>query len=169
MELTREKLIVIIAGAAVIIAGGLYLFLYQPVIKEIKVLSLESRNTEAQISYIRRMITESEKRKIEKEIVNEETASLGIDELVRQGKARGISFVSITPKKIEKSETGQYKILPIGIEIKAGYKDLGAFLGALDELKKSLVIVKSFEIIAVKDEIDKLRARIVLSMYLASE
>lgn len=103
----------------------------------------------------------------EKKFSPRQKASLVIDELTRKGRKQGISFLSLATQDIKKE--GSYLILPIEIEMEGGYKELGVFLGSLDDLKKALFTVESFTLRAYKGRPEILRCRLILSAYLGVE
>jgi len=102
-------------------------------------------------------------------LMTEKDTSLAMDELTGHGKSMGIEFVAITPREIMEKEGSPYKIFPVEIDIKGSYKQFLAFLGTLDELKKSLVTVESFDMHPDKDDKPKLRAGIVINVYLSGK
>ena len=103
----------------------------------------------------------------ERRILITKDASHAIREVTDHGRLNGINFISISPKKVRKEKGSRYKILPIEMEIKSTYEQMGIFLGLLDELEKTLVTVKSFNIIPGKKGPSKLTADLVIYVYLS--
>ncbi len=165
MELTKERLIIIICSVVVILVLGLYLFLYSPLISKLKSADLECKTIEADVFQARDRITSSGIGDTKKGLIIEEDVSFAIDELTKQGKLKSINFISMTSKNIEKGEP-QYKILPIEMEIESTYEELGTFLCSLEELKKSLVTVRSFNITSNEKDPTRLETKLVVNMYL---
>jgi len=66
--------------------------------------------------------------------------------LTKHGTKLGIDFITISPKEVKESEDPRFKILPVEMRVRSSYKQLGSFLGSLDELKKGLIKVDSFDI-----------------------
>jgi Tfp pilus assembly protein PilO len=168
MEFTRERFRIIIVGTLAIIALGLYLFLYGPLISKLRKAHLECSRIETEILHARESIANLDKMDIKKSLVPEDNSSVSIDEFTRQGKSKGINFISITAKRIEESGDSRYKILPVDMEIESSYEDLGVFLGLVDELEKSLVTVKNFNIVPDKEKTSRINARLVVDMYLSA-
>jgi len=169
MELTRERLTALIFIAIAIVAIGLYAFLYRPLIGKLRAGSLECREVETERRHAQEEIESLEAIEVKKVLITEEEVSLAIDELTRVGKSKGIDFVSIRPDKIEKADDAQCKILPVHMEIKSTYEELGAFLGSVDRLRKSLVAVKGFNISFDKEKMEKLNTKLVINMYLLGQ
>jgi len=165
IELTQEQLIIAVAVMVGAIVLGLYLFLYSPLINKLKLAHLESKAIETDVFQARDEIPSLRIRDTKKGLITEEGVSLAIDELTKQGKSKGVNFISMTPKKIEKGEP-QYKILPIEMDIESTYEELGAFLGSLEELKKSLVTVRSFNIASINQKSVELKTKLVVNMHL---
>ena len=140
MELTKERLIIIIAVAVVIVILGVYLVLYRPLSNKIRTARLECNSIEAEVLQARNQIVPLKQEVTKKGLIIEEDISLAIDELTKLGKSKGLNFNSITPKEIRKSEHPQCNILPIVMDIESTYKDLGIFLGSLEGLQNSLML-----------------------------
>ena len=169
MELTRKRLIGIIAGAAAIIVLGLYLFLYRPLIARLMTARLNCKTAEAEVLQVRAVVASLKTADIKKGLITEKDISIAIDELTSQGKSKRINFTSITPKKIEKAKDPRYKILPVEMGMESTYKDLGIFLGSLDELEESLVEVRHFKITPHKEDPEKLKTKLVVDIYLSGQ
>ena len=167
MELTKERLAAIIIAGALIIILGLYLVLYRPLTRKLNQEYRKYKTIEVALHETHQTIINLKKARLKKSFITEEGISLAINELTKEGRLKGIDFISITPQKIEELKSlPLYKILPIEMEIKSSYNDLGIFLGSLDYLQKSLIVVKSFEIIANKKDLRELQTKLVLNMYL---
>lgn len=169
MELTKERLVIVISSAVGITAVGLYLFLYQPLINKCRVIGADCKDIEARLLEARKAISSLRQDTAKRTLISEEGISLAIDELTKEGRSKGINFISITPERIEKSEDRHYKVLPIEMEIESTYKDLGIFLGSVDDLEKSLITVRSFSIAPYKEDPKRLRTKLVINMYLSAE
>lgn len=170
MELTRERLTIIIAGATLVVLFGLYLFLYRPLISKCRQAGLECRGIEREVLLAREAITSFLNQNIsEKHLISEEDVSLAIDELTKQGRSKGINFVSITPEQIKKAENYPCKVLPIEMKTESTYKELGIFLGSLDDLEKSLITVRNFSLTSDKKDPSKVETKLVINMYLSAQ
>lgn len=146
MELTRQRLIMIITGATTIIIIGLYLFLYRPLISKLRVAHQKCKTIETKLLQARSEVTSLKTSETRKGLLPEEDISLAIDELTKQGKLEGLNFISMTPEETKESEVFPFKILPIKTEIESTYKGIGRFLGSLKGLEKSLVVIRDFKI-----------------------
>lgn len=167
IEITKERLIAIIAVTTAMIVWGLYFFLYGPLAGKLRIAAAECAVIEADLAQARNNIAILKTRDVKKGIINEEDISLAIDELTRQSKLGNINLISMTPGEIEESKDFSYKILPIEIEIKSIYSNLGVFLGSLRELKKSLVTVRNFNITLDRKGPEELKSRLLVDMYIA--
>ena len=92
-------------------------------------------------------IEEEEKRM---RIVNANEISSVIDEITRLGVERNIDFVSIEassqPSKNKRAKKQERPTMPIDIQLKSGFKDMGHFLGALRNLKQASIYISAFKI-----------------------
>jgi len=170
MELTKERLIIVISAGLAIIALGLYLFLYSPLINKLRKAHSECKRLETEVLQAREA-TDSLRIKTPKgKLITEEDVSWAIDELTKKGKLARVNFISITPKQTEKpQQTLFYKILPIEIEMESTYDDLGIFLGSLDELENCVVTVRNFNITSTEEGAKKLKTKLMLNLYLSGQ
>ncbi len=166
MELTKERVVLIIWGAVAVACLGLYLFLYHPLLVKLRLKYAECRLAEEEILTARNNVSILKTNQAGKKFVVLGEVSIAMDELTKKGKSKGINFISITPQPVEKV-SGVYKILPIEMETESTYEALGSFLGCLDELAKSLVTVRSFEVTAEEKDDSKLKMKLMVNMYLA--
>ena len=168
IEFPKERWVLLIAGLAAVGTLALYLFLYRPLLRELNVQASACRELEANLAHARQLAARLKTGGEERSFTKEEEVSLAIDELTRQGKLKGINFISITPKSMEKSKDGRFQILPIEVETESSYETLGRFLGSLEDLKTSLVTVASFNVTAEGEDPSRLRAKLTLHMCVAS-
>ena len=157
------------AGAFILLAiAGAYFFLYNPLVKALNIKSSECRSIEGLLFEMRDTIgligggTEG------RVLLAEKDASLAIDELTKHGKSMGINFVSIVSREITKSPDSQYKILPVEMTVEGTDQQFSQFIGLLDELKKSVITVESFDVLPEKENSSKLKAIIVIDMYFSA-
>jgi len=170
MELTKERLIIVISAGLVIITLGLYLSLYSPLINKLRKAHLECRRLETEVLWVREAIESLRLKAPKGKLITEEDVSRAIDELTKKGRSEGINFISITPKQTEEPKQPlPYKILPIELEIESKYEDLGIFLGSLDELENCVVTVRNFNITPTEEGALKLKTRLVINMYLSGK
>ncbi len=166
IELTKQRLVIIVSVAVTIALLGTYLILFRPLINKLKLLHLECRGLETSVLQARDAISSLKLKELKKELVSETDVSLAIEELTKEGKVKGINFISLTPKQIERQQES-YKMLPIEMELEASYVMLGDFLGKLDDLNRSLVRIRKFNIVLNKLNPKMLTVRLSLDMYLS--
>jgi len=166
MELTKERLIIVIVGGIAIVAIGVYLFLYHPIIYKLKASHQDCRAIETETSQAREAIANLDSVSIKKALMTEGDVSIAIDELTAKGRLKGIDFVSMVPDQVEQSQGVECKKLPIEIEIESTYEELGVFLGSLDEMEKSIVTVRNLIVTPDKKKSATLNTKLVLDMYL---
>lgn len=168
IELTQERLIIVIASAIAVIILLIYFIFYAPLVKKLKVSYRECKSCETEVFATRNIIESVSKTQEGKTLITEDDISLAIDELTRHGKSMGINFISIKPKEIIGKIESKYKVLPIEIEIESKDEQFSEFLGSLDELRKSLIRIKSFDLTPNKEDRTRLNAKIIVDMYLSS-
>lgn len=168
IELTQERLIIAIASAIAVIILLIYFTFYAPLIKKLKVSYRECKSCETEVFRVRNIIESVSKTGNGKTLITEDDVSLAIDELTRHGKSIGVNFISIKPKEIMDEKGSKYKLLPIEMEIESKDEQFSEFLGSLDELKKSLIKIKSFDLIPNKEDRTRINARVTVDMHLSS-
>ncbi|HLD49593.1 MAG TPA: type 4a pilus biogenesis protein PilO [bacterium] len=166
LELKSRKPALWIAGVSAGAGILVCLFLYPPLVRDLGRLSEECRRAEARAVEARPLIKAFKTAALLPGFIREEEISETIRELTSQGKSRDIRFIGITPQAVTKPQDSGYPVVPIEIDAESGYQDLGLFLGALEELKKSLVTVKDFHIVPDRDAPAKLRTKLTLWIYL---
>ncbi len=166
MELTKSRLFIIIGGAITIILLGVFSLLYAPLIRDLREKNLECKMCETDLFDARNLIESVKTTEVKGTLIAEEEIPFTIEELTRQGRLTGINFISVTPKEIEKPKDSQYRILPIEVRIESSYKKLGLFLGSLGKLEKSLVTIRSFNAVTLKENPSMLKTKLVVNMHL---
>jgi Tfp pilus assembly protein PilO len=173
----------------VAIGGGLLLFivlsllLLAPMRKSIAVKKDEWKKMDTRLIENRTKLASSlktDKSAIEAELdalrrrlPSQSSTSAVLDELTRQGKGLNIEFVSIMPQE-EKAIISQqgklkYKILPIEINMKAGYRNLGEYLGVVERLDSNFATVGEFQVRKDPKAPPKLNVRLVVYTYILED
>lgn len=169
IKLTQKSLILVVAAAVAVAMLLMYFIFYAPLIKKLKVSYREYKLCETEVLDARNIIETVGKAQEGKCLITEGGVSLAIDELTKYGKSMGINFISIKPREIMADKGAQYKMLPIEMEIEADNEQFFEFLGSLDEVKNSLIRVRSFNLMPDKDDRAKLDAKITVDVCLSSE
>lgn len=167
MPITRQRAAILIGCVLVFLAGWVYALVYRPLLSQLKIQGASCREIENAVLQARSEVTFSKKEGKKIGFIGETEVSLAMEELTRQGKLRGINFISITPRDMVTSEEGGYQILPIEMETESGYESLGLFLGSLDELERGLVTVRGFHVRPVEGKPSRLEADLVVNLYVA--
>lgn len=146
VELTKDKMI---AAVAVIVCALLlivYVIFYSPLIAKISQAASRCRTLETDVADVRYIINTAGEDGKERILASEDRVAEAISELTDKGSKEGVNFVFINPKDVEVLPDLKYKVLPIRMRLESSYKQLGTFLGSLDEFEKGLLRVRSFVI-----------------------
>lgn len=165
MEMTKNRTLAASAAIACVALAALYLFIYQPLLKKIRVKAAECHLLEPQVLQARKNVSILAIKGREKNFIGPEEIASAIEELTQRGRAKGVTFLSFTPRQIEKKGAG-YQVLPIDMEIESQYRDIGNFIGGLDTLDKCLATVRNFYITPLSDKTDKVKTRLTVNLYL---
>jgi len=161
--------IVIVVAICMLLAYGIF---FMPRLKELRVKYLECKTCESQILDVRNQIqavANLDKERSRRMLISEKEAAEGIDDFTAHGKTMGVKFISIKPSDVIVPKDMPYKILPIEMEIEAEDDQFVKFMGSIDELKKAIVTVKSFDIIPDEENNKILKVDMVIEVYLSLE
>lgn len=167
IELTKKRLFIAVFAIAAVTALSIYIIFYAPLLKKLGAKYLECRSCENQVINAHSIIDSSGKVYGDRILMTEKDISAAIEELTKHGKAMDINFISIKPGDVMLDAGSQYKILPVEIRIEAKDERFSNFIGLLDEMKKSLIKVKSFDVSPNQEDQSKLRATLVVNFYLS--
>ena len=164
-----NQAIAVIAAIAISISlvWGIFFF---PRMKELRAKYLECGLRESRCVDARNLIqavSMLDKESGTRILISEREAASGIDEFTKHSKTLGINFLSMKPGNVITPEGMPYKILPIEMEIEGTGEQFVKFAGSIDELKKAIVTVKSFDITPNKDDDKRLKVDMVIDMYLS--
>lgn len=170
MKFIRTNQAIVIIVAVAIIVSLAYSILFFPRMKELRAKYMECKLYESQLADARKLIEAVSK--LDKEsgtrmLISEKEAAAGIDEFTKHSKSIGVNFLSMKPGNVIMPKDMPYKILPIEMDIEATGEQFVKFVGTIDELKKAIVTVKSFDITPNKDDNRKLKVDMVIDMYLS--
>lgn len=176
----------------VAIAGGLILFvalfllLLAPARKSIAAKKEEWRRLEALLienrskidasARIDKSAIESELEDFRRKLPSKSSASAILDELTKRGKELNIEFISIAPQEENMISPPEgpagalkYKILPIEISMRAGYRSLGEYLGIIENLGSGFATVGAFQVRKDRKAPPKLDVRLVVYTYILED
>ena len=171
-KIIKENQAAVLSLSAVLIIIFAYLVVFAPIANKLRFKYMECCSYESRVAGARSIIEMG--RKIDKEygsrvLISEDQAAAGIEELTRYGKSLGINFISIKPQKIKTEDRTRYSILPLELLLEANGEEFVAFVGSIDELKKTIVTVKSFNITPDKMDRKKLKIDMVINIYLSRQ
>jgi Tfp pilus assembly protein PilO len=122
-----------------------------------------------EINDMRNLMDAVKKFELRNPLANEETVSVAIGELTQRGMEAGVEFSSINSGDVRVEKALNCKCLPLAIKLESDVKAISAFMGVLDNLEKSLVKVKSFNIRRKGDDPSRLETDLSVDMYFSGE
>lgn len=160
----NKRTMVIMAGIAACMAL-MVVFLYLPLSRSIRKAGLEWRGLNQLLSSAGAHLSVFQGTSAGKRLIREEGISSVIDRIAQEGRNNLLDFKSISQDNI--NDAGQnHRILPVVIKMEGEYKQLGVFLGALENIKDSLVSVEEFSITGDERILPKVSVSIVLNIHL---
>ncbi|MFH1771501.1 MAG: type 4a pilus biogenesis protein PilO [Candidatus Omnitrophota bacterium] len=166
MKLNKNQFLIISFVVLMFFSGLFYFILYLPLSKEIDKAGLEKNALNAEVMKTRSNLASLKGEPLRKDFLCQANIPSVLDELTRLGKTHEIRITSMVPKNLEKA-LPFCSVFPLEIGIEASYGKLAIFLGSLDELKQSLVVVESFNINSSENSPGILRGNLKLKVYLA--
>ena len=160
----NNRLIIIL-----VILGGAALFLLiftGPLWGRIRSITNELEMTEEQSAIARKDVESALKLQFQGRLLSRAEISQAMDEITKTGRAFDINFLSISPREIEDIEGSVSQRLPVAVETESEYKDFGLFLGALANLKESIVTIRNFDIERDEAILPRIRSKVVMDIYL---
>ncbi|GEM_PF-4819536 len=171
MRVLGKRTILTAGGVLLAAVVGLYVVFYAPLAGKLHQAALRCVALEKEAVVVRSAAvslkgsggTSSGGRRL----LSENEISSAIDELTKAGKAHRVRFSSLTPRDASTDTGSGYRTLPVEIEAESGYKELGIFLGDLENLPKGLVTVESFDLTPDSRNPSIFKTRLSLDLYLA--
>lgn len=158
----RLIIILVILGAAVlslaVFAGPLW--------GRIRLISNELAIIEEQSAIARKDVESALKLQFQGRLLSRAEISMAMDEITKTGRAFDINFLSISPREIEDIEGSVCQRMPVALETESEYKDFGLFLGALADLKESVVTIRNFDMQRDEAILPRVQAKMVIDIYL---
>ena len=166
-ELNKDQLMIAALATAGLCLAVLFFIFYIPVMKTLAVKDAECKRIETEAREARVLIAHTGKIYGDRILINEDEVGRAMDELAKHGKLMGVNFVSMKPGEIKETLGAKYKEMSIAMSIESNDKQLADFIGSLDELKKGIVKIKSFEIAPKASDGALLESKLVIDMYIS--
>ncbi|MEI6863266.1 MAG: type 4a pilus biogenesis protein PilO [Candidatus Omnitrophota bacterium] len=166
-ELKKEQLVIAISAAAVLCAFVLALIFYIPVMKKLGKNNTDCCLIEKEVREARALIAQAGKIYGDRILINEDEVGVAMDELAKHGKLMGVNFISMKPGEIREVPGAKYKEISIEMQVESNDKQLSDFIGSLDELKKGVIKLDSFEIAPKAVDSTVLESKLVIDMYIS--
>ena len=151
-------------------------FVLLPMVHRVSDLTSQNRMMTDEIKLVSNFFKTKGSDSIRGQLVSPSEVSPALEEIAVLGNRHTITFLSIVRQdkgkpsgKNGKNGKKSDASLPIQLETLSNYKQLGLFLGGLNDLSQSVVLVDNFQIIRDKGEPDKVRSKINMHICLKSE
>ena len=163
MELLKNNKTAVSVIAGIVIFLVLFAVILAPVRRELAEKKKKYRELEVQLTAGRSKLSaikldkagvEAKVEELRRRLPSKSPTPAILEELSKKGKGLNIEFISISPQPAEPlpdiTAAFNCKVLTISINMRATYKNLGDYLGLLDNLESSFAVVPEFQ--ATKDE-----------------
>lgn len=166
-EIKSEQITILAIAAAGIIMAILFFALYLPVMKTLSAKDAECKRIEMETKDARTLIAQAGKIYGDRILINEDEIGVAMDALAKYGKQMGVNFVSMKPGEIRDVPGAKYKEISIEMTIESTDKQLSDFMGSLDELKKAVVKIDSFDIAPKAEDSAMLESKMTIDVYIS--
>ncbi|MFH1459126.1 MAG: type 4a pilus biogenesis protein PilO [Candidatus Omnitrophota bacterium] len=155
----KRKDQVLIAGIVIIgiIIGASFLFIFQPLLKQILNYNNEEKAIKAELEKVLNVAKDKEELQAEVKGIEDKIAAYEqklsqqtdipqmLDDLIRIGRKSNVEFVSIEPQKLEvitfkTDELKKYLKIPIDITLRAGYHEVAQFANYIENSEQFMKI-----------------------------
>lgn len=160
----NKKTIAAIAGVVIVVVVAVLLF--KPLFLKVNALNRELKALEEEMVSARDVISRKKQFQQDGHLLKRQEVSRAIGEMTDMGTARNINFLSTSPQPITKPKGSEYPVLPIRMHVRSEYKNLGLFLGGLENLKESIITVKSFDIATDENILPQVNVELVVEVHL---
>lgn len=160
----NNRLIIIL-----VILGGAAIFLLVfawPLWGRIRLINNELGIMEEQLVIARKDVESALKLQFQGRLLSRAEISMAMDEITKTGRTFDINFLSISPREIEDIDGSVCQRMPVAVETESEYKDFGLFLGALADLKESVVTIRNFDIERDEAILPRIQSTMVIDIYL---
>lgn len=168
-EVTKKNRAVVLLSAIGVAVALFYIFFCIPLTAQAQKKAVACWSVERQVLEARNIIAATGNYNGERVLLPEKDAALVISELTKHGRDMGVKITSMAPKDIVADSTEKYKILPIEMKVESSYEAMAEFIGSLGELEQSVIKIKGFDITSQEKNRSRLKANLVLDVYLSGE
>ena len=155
-----------VSSGAIALFFAIFIFVYFPALKEIRKKNVLWKSLSEQLKTVEGL-RDFQKTGISKRLISHEELSLVLDKITERAKARFINFKSITQEQI--MVLNGYRVLPVKMELEGDYKQLGLFIGDLENLQDALVTVENFQANSGENALSRILCFLTLNIYIAQE
>jgi len=143
IDMSKRTIILI---SAVIAAAIVFVLFIRPLWSKASRVSLEARLLNDELRSVREALAQGSDSNKDRHPLSRGEVSVAINEIMELGASLDIDFFATSPQQIQKAQGSKYPVLPISMELQSTYENFGVFLGGLENLSKSIVTVKQFNI-----------------------
>lgn len=171
-----------IEGAAVLIllvgVGVVAALVILPMMKRADGLRSETRLVTQEISRVRDFMKANDSGLTGNRLISSHEAALALEEITVLGNKHEIAFLSmvrqdkakVSSKKLKTANASRlFNTLPVELETRSTYKELGLFLGGLNDLRESIILIDDLQIAQDKRDPGSVRSKIRINICLKNE
>ncbi len=164
-SLGLSKALLILYACCVLSGLIILIFAYRPLMIKLHDTANRIHEVETKLLNQRSAIASLGKSDVKGKMMQRNEVPLAIAELTEKGRALGLHFSSISPRKLQETTQASIRKLPISFTIESEYKNTGQFLAYVEEFPRSIVEVESLSIRPGENKLPKLSVELVLNLY----
>ena len=147
-------LILILLGGAVIV-----ILVFLSMLHRLQEFESQERLMAEDINLVNGLMRTRDQTHFSPQLVALNDAATVMEEISALGNTHSIIFLSMARQDKSKSAYKKIDTLPVDLETQSTYKQLGFFMGALNDLRRGIVLIDSFQITRDAQEPGKVRSK----------
>lgn len=155
-----------IASGVAVFLFLLFAFIYFPQLKEIRKRDSLWKSLKEQLKTAENL-RDFQKAGIHKRFISQKELGLTLDRITEAAKSRSLNFKSISQQEIKALDG--YRVLSVEMELDGDYKQLGLFLGDLENLQDALVTVENFRLSSDEKLLPRILCSLTLNIYITQD
>ena len=149
-----------------VLAGIVFFLFVKPLWVKVSDVSQEVKTLNSQLGSVRESLKGGKNFNKDRHPLSRGEVSVAINEIMEIGASFDIDFFATSPQQIQKLKGSKYPVLPIRLATRSTYENFGVFLGALEDLNKSIVPVRQFKIDRQPIILPEIRIELVVEIHL---
>lgn len=165
LKVINERMSLVLA-TALLGSALISVFVLWPMARHLQDLDQQGRLMAQDIKRINGLIKTTEDIRLGPQLIAIKDVSLVMDEITALGDTHAINFLSVVSQERTKSLYKKISTQPIDLETRSSYRQLGLFMNGLNDLRRGIVLVESFQVVSNEQSPQAVKAKMRLHICL---